>query len=444
MKLSVMRAFVAALTVVLFGFTQSPSSGLLWFERTDQNFAVWAPFGEEHAGAVRFQDWVARAKSGQPLIDFNNRLVLNCWEYVLYTGLRLKTVSVETVQSHYDAIAQSKPLSMVLGTLMGVVPYTIESGVVNLRWSFTPQAGDVIFMDETSHVVQATGQRTADGRVQVISFSPRPIWGDGSRYWAEPNTRPELTTLESLIEQMMELYPDVPSDWNNIELKVVRPPIGPAISEMESLSRNKKISVAEGEFVIESKWKKIEQTSDAIDVLYGRVKFTPKFKDFTPACNNISFIQSARVLDNAGQNYKWPSGQQARNRMMTKKSANGVAAGFFIDHDASLCAESRECSPFYRDSWPNTQDGSHDGASTPGRTSSAVLIDYPFGWEFISSISLEACAVCRDDMKIYGCATWGGTWPPVGERFVHEVNASNLPSATFSSALLRFQRHYRQ
>jgi hypothetical protein len=82
--------------------------------------------------------------------------------------------------------------------------------------------GDVILMDEGGHVVQFTGERDAAQRNRVVSFSPRPIWGDGSREFPLESLRPEVTTVESLIEEMIELYPDVPTDWQNIRLKVVR------------------------------------------------------------------------------------------------------------------------------------------------------------------------------------------------------------------------------
>jgi hypothetical protein len=444
MQLNLLKVYLLLASIVTLGFTERLNSGLLWFNRTNQNFAVWAPFGEDHPDAVRFQDWVTRAKPGEPLVAFNNHLVLNCWEYVLYTSLKLKSASLEAVQAHYAAIAQGKPLRELLGSDVGVVSYKIKNGQVKLSWPIAPQAGDVIFMDGESHVVQVTGQRNAQGRVEVVSFSPRPIWGDGSRYWAEPDTRPEVTSIESLIEEMIDLYPDVPTDWNKIELKIIRPHQASENTSHESLSTQKRIAVDAGEFKIEAKWKKIKQTSDEVDVLFGRVQFTPKVGTSFSTCNNISFVQVARVLDNTGSDYQWPLGQEARNRMKTKKSEKGVVGGFFIDHDASKCEDDRACSLFYRDSWPNSADGSRDGNLTARRASPAILIDYPFGWEIISSISLEACAVCRDNMKVYGCATWGGSWPPIGQRTVHDLGVSNLPSLTFLDAVQRFKSHYRQ
>lgn len=94
---------------------------------------------------------------------------------------------------------------------------------MTLTWPKALEAGDIVFMDETSHVVQLLGKTNAQGEQLVVSFSPRPIWGDGSQERPVENTRPEITTIESLIEQLIELYPDVPTDWNNINLQVIRP-----------------------------------------------------------------------------------------------------------------------------------------------------------------------------------------------------------------------------
>lgn len=444
MKHTRFMALLITAFLVLCGFTERPNSSLRWFNHGANNFAVWAPFGTEQPGAIRFQDWVLQAASEQPLVAFNNQLVLNCWEYVLYTSLRIKNSTLTNVKSLYAAVAQGQLLSSVLGTTLGRVTYKVDQSKVTLNWSFVPRAGDVVFMDETSHVVQATGTYDSEGRVEVVSFSPRPIWGDGSRTWAEPSTRPEVTTLESLIEEMIALYPDVPTDWNGIELKVIRPHGLMELSKEELPFKKKSFSLESGDFTLDVKWKKAQQTSDEVDVLYGRVEFKPKSDSSAQQCKNISFIQTARVLDNAGKDYQWPLGQTARNLIMTKGSRGGVSAGYFIDHDATRCAEESTCSPFYRDSWPNTQDGSRDGMLTTNHSSSAVLVDYPFGWEFISSISLEACAVCRDDMRIFGCAMWGGRWPITGGRSVDDLNASEKPSGTFLDALRRFRKHYRQ
>lgn len=442
--LSLIACLIGSLCV-LTGYTQRmPAEDLLWFMASPKAEAVWAPFGEEHDGAVRFQAWVKKSQPQTSLIPFDNRLVLNCWEYVLYTALKMKTLTIPQVQSIYDRTAGGESLSAAFGATVGTVPYQIENERVTLNWSFEPRAGDIILMDEASHVVQATGGRDPLGRVEVISFSPRPIWGDGSRYWPEPNTQPEVTTLESLIEELIVLYPDVPTDWNQIELKVVRPDDFVASDVAEQLSKKTKISLAQGTFQVEVRWKKAQQTSDEIDVLFGRVEFFPKKSASFSSCKNVSFVQTARILDNNGADYSWPLGQTARNLIRTKANARGVVGGYFIDHDASKCIDTKQCSPFFRDSWPNTQDGSRDGSLSSRGAKPVVLVDYPYGWEFISSAKLEACAVCRTDARILGCATWGGEWPMTGERFVFDIEAADSPSATFLDAVRRFKAHYRQ
>ncbi|MEN9528802.1 MAG: hypothetical protein RI932_675 [Pseudomonadota bacterium] len=204
-----------------------------------------------------------------------------------------------------------------------------------------------------------------------------------------------------------------------------------------------KFDLSKGTFSLDIRWTTVQQTADEIDVLAGKVSFLPEFSSSKEICGAVSFIQSARVLNNRGQDFQWPQGQHVRNAMRTIAQGSKITAGYFIDHDATLCkAGHPNCSPFFRDSWPNPEDGSQDGSTVDGKARAAVLVDYPFGWEVISSISLEACAVCRESGEYLGCATWGGTWPPVGERFVHTPTFSEQPSATFTSALERFKNYY--
>lgn len=213
----------------------------------------------------------------------------------------------------------------------------------------------------------------------------------------------------------------------------------------ESAAIKAQFDLPKGKFSLDTRWTKIQQTADETDVLAGRVTFLPKQFSTQQSCGAISFIQIARVLDNRGEDFEWPLGQDARNYMRTTMQGTKISAGYFIDHDASVCKESQpSCSPFFRDSWPNSEDGSQDGSIDERRSRAAVLVDYPFGWEVISSIALEACAVCRESGEYLGCATWGGTWPPVGERFVHTPQFSERPSATFSNALARFKKYYGQ
>ncbi|MEY4065179.1 MAG: hypothetical protein RIR26_1387 [Pseudomonadota bacterium] len=202
-------------------------------------------------------------------------------------------------------------------------------------------------------------------------------------------------------------------------------------------------NLEKGTFTVETKWTTVQQTSSETDVLYGKVSFRAKPSSANTTCPNVSFIQTARILDNKGNDYQWPSGQSVRNRLRTKTGMQGVEHGYFIDHDAMLCGqESERCSPFFRDHWPNTDVGSQDGLLTDKKSKAAILIDFPYGWESITSAELETCAVCRETNVNFGCVTWGGTWPLTGERSLHPITSAEEPSATFSKALSLFNAHY--
>ena len=199
------------------------SNVLRWFEKTPGAAAVWAPIGIEHRGAKSFSNWVRRATSLKNLPAFNHSLSLNCWEYVLYTSLKLETMNLVRVRNLYMAREQGKSLSLALGTNVGNANYTMSTSRVKISWPPKIKSHDWVFMDETGHVVQLLGETNSFGQQLVASFSPRPIWGDGSQERPIEGIRPEITTVESLIEEMIELYPDVPTDWNNIQLLIVRP-----------------------------------------------------------------------------------------------------------------------------------------------------------------------------------------------------------------------------
>jgi len=194
----------------------------LWFQSEKKSNAVWAPFGTRHSGAQQFELWVKKSKDSRTLPPFENNLSLNCWEYILYSALKLERISLADVKFLYSIRADGKPISEHLGATVGVASYTVRNSKVKIRWPKDIQSSDVVFMDETSHVVQLLGQKDPDGHELIVSFSPRPIWGDGSQERPVPNQKPEVTTVESLIEEMIDLYPDVPTDWNNIGLKIVR------------------------------------------------------------------------------------------------------------------------------------------------------------------------------------------------------------------------------
>jgi hypothetical protein len=210
-----------------------------------------------------------------------------------------------------------------------------------------------------------------------------------------------------------------------------------------SFSLKETLSLEKGTFTVETKWTTVQQTSSETDVLFGKVSFRAKSNVSGNTCRNISFIQTARILDNKGVDYEWPAGQSVRNRLRTNSGMRDIEPGYFIDHDALLCnRESQECSPFFRDHWPNTEVGSQDGWLTDKKSKPAILIDFPYGWESITTAALETCAVCRESNEYFGCITWGGTWPLTGERTLHPITSAEKPSKTFSKALLIFNSHY--
>jgi hypothetical protein len=210
------------------------------------------------------------------------------------------------------------------------------------------------------------------------------------------------------------------ADWDDVKKTVL-------------LSKSDTATLPEGSFSVLQEWAQLESGPMFNEVMTGNIAFTPSRS--APVCRSISFVQMAQVLDNHGKNYEWPLDEAPRNTMRSR-------AGFFVDHLASQCNQGEKCSPFYRDFWPNTEEGSKDGSVSSSSTVSAVLVDYPFGWEFISSIRLEACAVCRDTMKVYGCFNWGGHWGLTSDRAFHPVSATSTPSAEWNEALQRFNGYY--
>jgi hypothetical protein len=226
--------FLVGLTMPQCGFSQSLGTGrfgaqapntsnpVLWFLSDPDAQAVWAPFGSRAEGVPAFEDWVNKSASTGALPAFRNTLSLNCWEYVVYSMLRANKFSLSQARALYAARARGEKLSSSLGRKVGQAAYSIHGPRIEIRWPKEIMAGDVILMDEGGHVVQFTGEQDAAQRNRVVSFSPRPIWGDGSREVPLDSVKPEVTTVESLIEEMIELYPDVPTDWQDINLKIVR------------------------------------------------------------------------------------------------------------------------------------------------------------------------------------------------------------------------------
>ncbi len=178
------------------------------------------------------------------------------------------------------------------------------------------------------------------------------------------------------------------------------------------------------------------------DALRGLVSFTPN--SAAPTCERLSFIQTARVRVDADTDYPWEMGSGQSHRTIIKTvAAPGIEGGFFIDHDAGRCRPEMLCSPFYRDSWPNS-DESADGASTEVEKKTATLFDAPFGWESFESIELEACAICQNpgSLEVLACAHWGGRWPLTSERYILPMTMARRASPTFDDALRRFFNFY--
>lgn len=201
--------------------SESPlSSPMLWFQTEPKAFAVWAPFGLKFEKSLSFRDWVMTARPGEKIPNFDNKLSLNCWEFIIYSSLRIGNLSLNDAKLVFQNKARGKNLYEIMGTLKGQGTYSITNSKVKLVWPPDIHSGDIVFMDNTGHVVQLLGMKNANRQELVVSFSPRPIWGEASQEFPAPDTYPEITTVESLIEQMIDLYPDVPSDWNKIQLRV--------------------------------------------------------------------------------------------------------------------------------------------------------------------------------------------------------------------------------
>lgn len=198
-------------------------------------------------------------------------------------------------------------------------------------------------------------------------------------------------------------------------------------------------ATSNGEWEVDVAWVEITTIFDYTEALRGIVSYSPSKNSRT--CENISFIQTAQVLDNEGNDYIWPLGEAPRNQIKTAASF-GVNPHYYIDHSASACQERENCSPYYRDYWPNEEDNSQDGFNKDGKQKSAVLVDYPFGWEIISSIKLEACAYCRDSNTPLSCFQWGGKWPLIGEQEFIIGGATEKPTNTFVHALENFHNYY--
>lgn len=199
-----------------------------------------------------------------------------------------------------------------------------------------------------------------------------------------------------------------------------------------------------GTFTLDVDW--MFEISRAAEILRGYVEFTPHYE--APGCANISLIQAARLdLELYGDSV-WGGGEANREKMKTREDQSQQIVGhYYIDHQANFSPPQSQRSPFFRDSWPNAKE-SADGFISKGSTRSASLVDYPYGWDStygMDRISLETCAVCRENGYIYGCVQWGAQRPlsPWSQREVFFPRARSEPTATFSEALRLFKDFYR-
>jgi hypothetical protein len=151
------------------------SSQLLWFLNDSRAEAVWASAGAEHRGAKSFRHWLESARASAVLPAFRNTLSLNCWEYVLYTALRSNRMTLEEAKVVHAGRMRGQALGDLLGREIGNAQYNSQEASIKVVWPAAAADGDIVLMDQSSHVVQLTHQVDSIGRRVVVSFSPRPM-----------------------------------------------------------------------------------------------------------------------------------------------------------------------------------------------------------------------------------------------------------------------------
>lgn len=182
--------------------------------------------------------------------------------------------------------------------------------------------------------------------------------------------------------------------------------------------------VRNGRIVVTEGWMVDAETGQ--DVLRGSVAYKPGVHAEGAACHSIRFVQVARVERAKDSDYDWRDGETNRNLMRTSANlAEGVKKGYFVDHDAFKCTPGEQCSPYFRDYWPNAEE-SQDGFLRGRSITQASLVDYPYGWENFESIALESCARC-DDGQFLACVEWGGRWPGSGDRSLSPIRIQINP-----------------
>ncbi len=133
------------------------------------------------------------------------------------TAYKNKQIDKKWLLNFYALKTSNEPIeNLLIDGEVNRVSMDIKNGIVSTSAGKLPNWGDILFLDGASHVVYATGR--FNGGIEVVSFSPLPIWGDGQNIYGSKNVRPEITTVEHIIQNLHDLYPDVPSDWNRIKL----------------------------------------------------------------------------------------------------------------------------------------------------------------------------------------------------------------------------------
>lgn len=194
-------------------------SEMLWFQG---QVATWGASGSHLPGKESFADWVKQSPPNgaeTPLPPFNSTLLMNCAEFVFYTALRSDKIDRSWLQNWSQKVKVTEPYEQfMLPHGAQSMDYRVQDGKVQMQAGPRPKEGDVLIFDGASHVMLATG-REVDGKTEVISFSPLPLWGEGSFTMGKADVAPEVTTVEDLIQNLVDLYPDSPVDWAKIQIR---------------------------------------------------------------------------------------------------------------------------------------------------------------------------------------------------------------------------------
>ena len=164
------------------------------------------------------------------------------------------------------------------------------------------------------------------------------------------------------------------------------------------------------------------------EVFKGKLEYL----DTSGKCSAYGFVQIAKMSANNGKDFKWleVTGELARESVKTPN-------GYYVDHLSSKCKKGERCSPFFIDHWKNPNESS-DG----NELETADMADYSFGWVYFSSLKLETCALCRDDLRPLACVKWGALWDATKKKEILVPLYSHQPSSDFNQSLELFERYY--